>query len=234
MVPFIPLNPMDEYIELNTELELYHNLILFSQGNNLWCYIDLFNTFQYYVLLSDKWDNKYEVLETYLQLIQKLDKTPKELYIRKPKHMLTYSMLYNVEPCNDIEEFKKRVNIAIQKESQKKEMSEVISYKLKSNYFRTDLLKEMEKEEAQEYLQKDMAIHLKSLLLYFDEDDKLKDSTFRQVTLIGEGNEVTSYPKLIELLLSDGKVNVKNYTFNKFERLNDFLIEDNMVKTNEN
>ena len=65
------------------------------------------------------------MLETYLQLIQKLDKTPKELYIRKPKHMLTYSMLYNVEPCNDIEEFKKRVNIAIQKESQKKEMSEV-------------------------------------------------------------------------------------------------------------
>ena len=113
-------------------------------------------------------------------------------------------------------------------------MSEVISYKLKSNYFRTDLLKEMEKEEAQEYLQKDMAIHLKSLLLYFDEDDKLKDSTFRQVTLIGEGNEVTCYPALIELLLSDGKVNVKNYTFNKFERLNDFLIEDNMVKTNEN
>ncbi len=234
MIPFIPLNPMDEYIELNTELELYHNLILFSQGNNLWCYIDLFNTFQYYVLLSDKWDNKYEVLETYLQLIQKLDKTQKELYIRKPKHMLTYSMLYNVEPCNDIEEFKKRVNIAIQKESQKKEMSEVISAKLKSNYFRTDLLKEMEKEEAQEYLQKDMAIHLKSLLLYFDEDDKLKDSTFRQVTLIGEENEVISYPTLIELLLSDGKVNVKNYTFNKFERLNDFLIEDNMVKTNEN
>lgn len=69
------------------------------------------------------------MLETYLKLIQKLDKTTKELYIRKPKHMLTYSMLYNIEPCNDIEEFKKRVNIAIKKESQKKEMSEVIFYK---------------------------------------------------------------------------------------------------------
>lgn len=225
MIPFVPLNPMDEYIELHTELELYHNLILFSQGNNLWCYVDLFNTFQYYVLLSSKWDNK-EVLETYLQLIQKLDKTQKELYIRKPKHMLTYSMLYNVAPCYDIEEFKKQVNIAIKKESQKKEMSEVISAKLKSNYFRTDLLKEMESEEAKEYLQKDMAIHLKSLLLYFDEDDKLKDSTFRQVTLISEENEITSYPMLIELLLNEKKLNVKNYTFKKFERLNRFLIED--------
>lgn len=225
MIPFVPLNPMDEYIELHTELELYHNLILFSQGNNLWCYVDLFNTFQYYVLLSSKWDNK-EVLETYLQLIQKLDKTQKELYIRKPKHMLTYSMLYNVAPCYDIEEFKKQVNIAIKKESQKKEMSEVISAKLKSNYFRTDLLKEMESEEAKEYLQKDMAIHLKSLLLYFDKDDKLKDSTFRQVTLISEENEITSYPMLIELLLNEKKLNVKKYTFKKFERLNRFLIED--------
>lgn len=45
MVPFILLIPMDEYIELNTKLELYHNLILFSLANNLWCYIDLFNTF---------------------------------------------------------------------------------------------------------------------------------------------------------------------------------------------
>lgn len=225
MIPFVPLNPMDEYIELHTELELYHNLILFSQGNNLWCYVDLFNTFQYYVLLSSKRDNK-EVLETYLQLIQKLDKTQKELYIRKPKHMLTYSMLYNVAPCYDIEEFKKQVNIAIKKESQKKEMSEVISAKLKSNYFRTDLLKEMESEKAKEYLQKDMAIHLKSLLLYFDEDDKLKDSTFRQVTLISEENEITSYPMLIELLLNEKKLNVKNYTFKKFERLNRFLIED--------
>ena len=41
---------MGEYIELNTKLELYHNLILFSLANNLWCYIDLLNTFQYYIL----------------------------------------------------------------------------------------------------------------------------------------------------------------------------------------
>ena len=68
----------------------------------------------------------------------------------------------------------------------------------------------MKIEEAKEYLQKDMNVYLKSLLIYFDEEDKLNDSTFRQVTLIGEGNEVTSYPTLVELLLSEDKVNVKN------------------------
>lgn len=35
MIPFYPLNPFDEYIELETEMELFHNLILFSQGNKL-------------------------------------------------------------------------------------------------------------------------------------------------------------------------------------------------------
>lgn len=55
VIPFVPLNPMDSYIELETDLLLYHNLILFSQDNNLWCYVDLFNTFQYYVCLTDKW-----------------------------------------------------------------------------------------------------------------------------------------------------------------------------------
>lgn len=62
VIPFVPLNPMDNYIELETSLLLYHNLILFSQDNNLWCYVDLFNTFQYYVCLTDKWpkDKKYQ------------------------------------------------------------------------------------------------------------------------------------------------------------------------------
>lgn len=65
VIPFVPLNPMDRHIELNTSMELYHNLILFSQGEMLWCYIDLFNTFQYYVLLTDKWDQNISIHETY-------------------------------------------------------------------------------------------------------------------------------------------------------------------------
>ena len=229
MIHFFPLNPMDEYIELNTDLELYHNLILFSQDNKLWCYVDLFNTFQYYVLLSDEWNSKNKVLETYLQLVQKIDKTPRELYIRKPKHMLTYSMLYNVKACKDIDEFKKRINVAIQKESQKKKMSEVISYKLNGGYFKPEILQKMEKETAKEYLKKDMYFHLKSLLLYFDEEDKIKESTFRQVTLINKNDEIASYPLLINILFANGTINIKEYTYKKFERLNKFLIEENNV-----
>ena len=228
MIPFAPLNPIDKYLELNTELELYHNLILFSQDDKLWCYVDLFNTFQFYVLLSDEWDSKIKVLETYLQLIQKLDKIPRKLYIRKPKHILTYSMLYNVEPCNDIDEFQKRVNIAIQKESQKKKMSEVISCKFYSNHFRPYLMESLSK--IRDYSKKEMYFHLKCFLLYFDEEDHLKESTFRQVTFLNENDEITSYPLLLKMLITNGELNIRKYTYKKFERLNNFLIKEKAVE----
>lgn len=223
VIPFVTLNPMDKYIELDTKMELYHNLILFSQGNMLWCYVDLFNTFQYYVLLSDEWDIEDLVLETYLQLLQKIDRTIPKFYIRKPKHILLYASYYNVEPCIDLEEFKKRVEVAIQKESLKKDMSDVISAKLGSDYFNLDKLIDLEKEDARLYLKNEMGFQLNSLRLYFDEDDKLKDSTFRQVTCTSSGNEVVSYPLLIDSLVREDAINIRYYTYRKFERINAFL-----------
>ena len=39
-IPFVPLNMLDTHIELNTPMELYHNLILFNQGNSVnWVFI---------------------------------------------------------------------------------------------------------------------------------------------------------------------------------------------------
>lgn len=215
VLPFVPLNPMDKHIELNTDMELYHNLILFSQGGFLWCYIDLFNTFQYYILLSDSWDENVQVHETYLQLLQKIDRSIPHLYIRKPKHVLTYAMFYNIAPCMDLELFKKRVAEAIQKASQKKNMGDVLSEKMGSNYLDPDKLKQMSKDE--------MDFYLKSLLLYSDEDDHLNDKNFRIVTLSGNGFEIVSYPLLIKTLMGGQAIDVRSYTVEKFERLNKFL-----------
>jgi hypothetical protein len=217
LVPFVALNPMDKYIELNTDMELYHNLILFNQNNRLWCYVDLFNTFQYYVLLSDEWDENIPVHESYLQLLQKIDRTIPELYIRKPKHILTYAMYYNVEPSMELDTFKKRVVEAIKKESLKKDMSDVLSAKLGYKYLNADKLQEMEIDERNFYLS--------SLLLYFDENDRLKESTFRKVTMEGNGIEVVSYPLLINILVRNGAIDVSPYTFAKFDRLNAFLCD---------
>lgn len=214
VIPFAPLNPMDEHIELNTDMELYHNLILFSQDKMLWCYVDLFNTFQYYILLSDNWDENKSVHKTYLQLLQKLDRTIPELYIRKPKHILTYAMFYNVEPCLDLDLFRQRVAEKIQKESQKQNMADVLSEKI-GKYLDPDKLKQMSPDE--------MSFNLKSLLLYFDEEDHLNDNNFRKVTLTGNNFDIVSYPLLIKMLIDSGALDVRLYTFEKFERLNKFL-----------
>ena len=167
----------------------------------LWCYVDLFNTFQYYVLLSDNWDKNIVVCESYIQLLQKIDRSIPELYIRKPKHILIYAMFYNIEPCLDLDEFKKRVEEAIKKESPKKSLSDVISPKMNAGYISAEKLKGLPRDELIEYL--------KPFNLYSDEDDRIREDRFRQVTLIGNDFDITSYPWLIGEYISQEKLMLK-------------------------
>lgn len=215
LIPFVPLNPLDKHIELNTDIELYHNLILFSQENRLWCYIDLFNTFQYYVLLSEEWYENVSIHETYLQLLQKIDRTIPKLHIRKPKHILTYAMLYNIEPCLDLDVFRKRVTEAIQKESLKKSMSDIVSPKIRSKYLTPENLTQTSQDE--------LFFRLMSFLVYSNEDDSLNESNYRIVTPTGNDHEIVSYPLFISMLIRDGIIDVCSYRYGKFERLNKLL-----------
>lgn len=220
MIPFYPLNPLDEYFELETEMELYHNLILFSQGHKLWCYIDLFNTFQYYILLSDIWNPEEKIHKSYVQLLQKLDREIPDMYLRKPKHILIYANFYKIEPCLDVEEFKKRVAKAIRLESPKKNLSDVISSKLQGflSYCMTKYGKDRER----------LLLPLTCIYIYFDENDKLKEKLFRTVTILNhKTREITSYPELIKMCMETGEIEVKEYTFKKFDRLNTFLLKLN-------
>ena len=215
IVPFIPLNPMDQYLELNADIMLYHNLILFSQEHHLWCYIDLFNTFQYYVLLSDKWDKSKEIHETYLQLIQKIDRTVPEMKHWRPKYGLIYSDTYDVPSSPDRDIMKERVTKAIQQEPYAKEMAKVISPKLTSKYLLHLIKPDLSEEEKTEYCT--------SLLLYFNEDDTLIDKRFRQVTLGEKPFEMVSYPLKIMLVLKQNKKRAEVYQTTKLEHLNAYL-----------
>lgn len=78
LVQYAPLSIIDRIIENDkASLANYpsHNLILFTSKKDpslLWCYIELFSTFQYYVLLSDSYDGK-PVYEYHYQRIVKSD-----------------------------------------------------------------------------------------------------------------------------------------------------------------
>lgn len=218
VVPFVPLNPMDKYLELKADFSLYHNLILFSQECYLWCYVELFGTFQYYVLLSDEWDKSKVVFESYLQLIQKLDRTPPKMHRWRPKYGLIYSRAYEVPSNPDRDVMRERVAEAIRLEPYEKKMSKIISTKLSSKYCMSYMRTDLSEEEKREY-----GI---SLLLYFDEDDQLVDSTYRQVTLGEHESEIVSYPLKLMLLQKQGKLNDKEYNEEKLKRLNKYLTKD--------
>ena len=218
VIPFVPLNPMDSYIELETKLLLYHNLILFSQENNLWCYVDLFNTFQYYVCLTDKWPKDQKVSESYFQQLQKLDRTIPKIERWRPKYGLIYADLYEVAPSPDKIVMQKRITSAIQKESLKKDMAKVLSQKLGTDYMLNYIRDDISEDERRKYGL--------SLLLYFDENDDLIEDRFRKVTLGEKEFDMVSYPLLINNLMMANCIDARQYTFAKFERLNYFLCNE--------
>ncbi len=226
MIPFVPQNPLDSYIELETEMELYHNIILFSQDNMLWCYIDLFNTFQYYILLSDQWEGE-QIHRDYMQLIQKLDREIPDMYLRKPKHILIYADFYKIEPTLDLVEFKRRVSEAIRLASNKISMNEKVEEKF-SGYLAYCVKKYGCDRES-------LIEPLTSILLYFNTEDKLNKEEFRTKTLLNfRKREIVSYPMLIWNLLSKKQIEPREYIFAKFERMNKFLVSLQDIDLNEN
>lgn len=58
LIPFVPLTPFDYIMEFNKSSRVYHTIRIFNIQNVLYAYIDLFNTFQYYVVLSTHYELK--------------------------------------------------------------------------------------------------------------------------------------------------------------------------------
>lgn len=195
VLPFFPLNPMDFYLETETDFRLYHHLLLFSHENELWCYVDLFNTFQYYVLLSDKFPKNTKISETYIQDVQRIDRTLPDIMnnIKKTKDILLFSQFYNVSPTMDIKELERRIKKSIAGKSPRRTLEDVISPKL-AMYSEYHNAVECGSNEEK-------TLYFLSLLLYFDEDDTIIKDNYRTVTLTGNEMEIISYPSLIYSLL---------------------------------
>lgn len=214
MIPFYPLNPVDKYIELDTDFKLYHNMILFSQESTLWCYIDLFNTFQYYVLLSDNLPQGINVYDNYAQTLQKIDRTDPELDIYRPKDILIYAQQYGVEPCLDKEEFSRRIKNAIAKKSQKKALESIVSDKMAA--MPIDYSLQIAQDPGK------LLPFAHSMRLYFDDNDKLRTGNFRTITTDTNGY-IASYPYAINTVLRQDQTPLRSYTMSKFNRLTNFL-----------
>lgn len=214
MIPFYPLNPVDKYIELDTDFNLYHSMILFSQKSTLWCYIDLFNTFQYYILLSDCLPDGTNVYDNYAQTLQKINREEPELDLHRPKDIMIFAQQYGVEPCMNKAEFSKRIKNAIAKKSQKKDLKSVISDKMAN--MPIDYSLQIAKDP------KKLLPFANSMRLYFDDNDEPRIKNFRTLTTDANGC-VASYPYAINTILHQDQTSLRLYTMSKFNRLTAFL-----------
>ncbi len=214
VIPFCPLNPVDAYLELQTPPEIYHNMILFSQHNTLWCYIDLFNTFQYYVLLTDKLPTGTHIYDSYAQTVQRLNRDMPELNIWRAKDIMVYAQQYGVEPCTDEKEFTRRVKNAIEQKSQKTTLQKLLTPKIA----RMDMISMASFLDTPA----DMMALARSCALYFDESNQLQEPNFRTITY-DVGGELLSYPYLINEIAKQNQDGIKMYTTAKFNRLNSLL-----------
>ncbi|WP_310832323.1 HNH endonuclease [Paenibacillus pedocola] len=109
VIPFVPLNFFDRSIEEEDLIDIKHAIILFSYGNLLIAYIELFSTFQFYVVLSQNWSGQ-AILHSYCQLVEKRDfdeeKIRKMIHIHDLKDMdiiLNQYQLKLPDLCNEEE-----------------------------------------------------------------------------------------------------------------------------------
>ena len=71
ILPFVPMTPFDAIMESYQVDKLFHALRIFNLGNFLFVYIELFSTFQFYVLLSEKFNKEIDIC--YCNYIEKID-----------------------------------------------------------------------------------------------------------------------------------------------------------------
>ena len=216
VVPFCPLNPIDAFIESAPNTTPFHNMILFSQHNELWCYVDLFNTFQYYVMLADNVPDNHQIYANYAQTLQKLNRNAPVLDdLHDPKTVMIYAQQYGVQPTMNAAEFTRRVNNAVAIKSQKVAMSKIIGPKIARMPFMS-MMVQMRGDAAS------MRLLNKSMHLYFD-NDIFQEKNFRTMTPALAGDGSVAYPHEIMRLVSETPDMLRQYTTMKFNNLNNQL-----------
>jgi hypothetical protein len=106
IIPFVPIGSVDSMFEVNRpEIEdnyPSHTLILFTQKifdtkkKHLYCYIDLFSTFQFYVLLNDNYYGS-DIYQPYYQATTKPELPDIDVRRIRPKHLNIIIDMYGID-----------------------------------------------------------------------------------------------------------------------------------------
>ena len=228
VVPFCPLNIVDSKIEFRDEIQLYHNLILFSNGNELWCYVDLFNVFQFYVLLSEKFESSEKFLKIYAQKCQKIPLSEKhfieDLHYVKPKHISALLTIFGMtfEECkvqrkdgeDDFSLIGRVINEKIRKESVVSNLGNLVNIGGMIEF--VELLKKSTDVEKLDLS--------RNFSFYFDDTDSLIENHFRQY-FVEKNGQIKFYPhEMMDVMQSDPEM-IREYGSLKFKLMCNYILK---------
>ena len=208
--PFIPMEIYSQMFEKHrVEIEREypsHTLILFSEGGKMFCYVDLFSTFQYYVLLADNYIGE-KIDKVYYQPLFK----PKELckYTREELEQMKMSDLHIVISECGIDVKDKNIKTIIdeillgQTEKKKRAYNNLDKLLCDIGVLESYLLEERE----------DVIITTEYEIL----KNNSNPDTFRKQIVDSTG--VYSYPINCSVVSTD---DIKEYTYMKFRQLEIF------------
>ena len=196
VIPYYPLNDFEEFIE-NQNTEMLHSLLLFTTDNKLWCYVNLFNTFKYYVLLSEEIALSKKINKSYCQLVQKINHDTSFVKYRKIKQKMILAEEFNVDINLNDEEFIKKIKTIISKKNRQ------IDYYKYINNLSTNTV------ELYHWIQKYGKEKLEQLFLYlkyytdeidnstvYDENERFINKKYKELILISNGKEI-AYPEYL-------------------------------------
>lgn len=234
VIPFIPMTLFDTIMEMHPVERIFHTVRIFNCGNSLYAYIELFNTFQHYIILSEKYDfAEYgNIDKSYSNIIEKNEPLEKDLLesvtpndckdadiiltqynIDKNKLMkdlVEYHDYNRLDRCEQIKMLFTQIGkIAFEKiriQSYIKEYKQLINL----HYDSIDFLKEVHSSENIELI----ARFYQAFQFYtIYDDDCVNIDNYKKLLPNG-----VDYPTAICMILNSGQ-NINSYGHNKFSIL---------------
>ncbi|PXH55257.1 hypothetical protein DMT41_25915 [Klebsiella variicola] len=240
LLQYAPLSIIDKIIENDkASLANYpsHNLILFTSKKYpsfLWCYIELFSTFQYYILLSDNYEGE-PVYEYHYQRIEKANEyifTPSRRHYKERDIILDGLEITNERIQSTYEKQKDKENpkslheieVDIIMEETAKQKNKVNFERDINNFVdycaqKTTLNNEIDFESMMNF-KRNFSLFSRVKVNSYGEDEIFDISSYRRYYI--ENDKLADYPEALMMMKMSNNPALRTHSFYRFNQLDNY------------
>lgn len=240
LVQYAPLSIIDKIIEKDKAgLANYpsHNLLLFTSKKSpslLWCYVELFSTFQYYILLSDTYEGE-PVYKYHYQRIEKANEyffTPDRRHYKERNIILGSLGITNERIQSAYEKQKDKKNSKslgeieidiIREETEKQKNKADFEYDINNfvDYCAQKTILNDEKDlEVMINFNKNFSLFSRISANDPDEEEIFDISSYRRFYI--ENNKNVDYPEALIVMQHNNDSALKTHSFYRFAQLENY------------